>query len=284
MTTHDSDSDLVGKIGASLTPRVLRMPVQQRGEQNSGLFDIGALQAASMQQIMRRVQTAREQPPVLGIARITVPAPTSPIHSWPPIPVIRQAPSVRQEIVIELDPEPEPVPRVRGVGWFGVAVAWLATTALGVTVATTVPAHVTARGSAAGSALATAAPVVVAPVALATALAGIPVAPIPTAATAPSQPVAPVPPATERAIVALPVKAAVSPSRARPRPNVRAVPASPPTPAAPPQPQQSAPAAEAPPARAVAPPPPPPAAAPAAAGASLEELMRRAVAADAKKH
>jgi len=263
MTTHDSDIELAGKLAASLTPRVPRITAAHRGEQSSGLFDIGALYAASVEQVMRRARTAREQPPVLGVVGVARPFPGSPIRPWAPAPA-------RELVASVIDPEPEPVVRARGVGWFGVAIAWLATAAIGAAAATMVPAHSVTifRGHA---------PLPVAPAIVPVAT---PAAPVPAVAVTP----APSPVASQPAALA-PV---ATPGDVRPRKASgaahlhirRAVPRAAPAEAAAPatEPKAAPTAAEAPPARVEAPSP-----APAAGGSSLEDLMRRAVEADAKR-
>ena len=154
MTTQDSESELAGRLGASLTPRVPRITVpRQRGEQNSGLFDVGALYAASVEQVMRRARVAREQPPVFGIAGVVQPASVALPAPWVATPTLAQ-----EE---DLDLDALFLARPRGIGWFGVAVAWLATTAIGATLAMTVPAHTVARSSAPEPVVAAIPPVVI---------------------------------------------------------------------------------------------------------------------------
>jgi hypothetical protein len=259
MTTQDSESELAGRLGASLTPRVPRITVQQRGEQNSGLFDVGALYAASVEQVMRRARVA--QPPVFGIAGVAQPAPVALPSTWGATAARVQRVQV-EEIDIDLF-----LGRSRGVGWFGVAVAWLATTALGATIATTVPAHTVARGHAPALVVAATAPAVAPPTAV-MALAAPP--------PAVSAPVAETPSVAVAVAPAVAAKKAMTVTHARTRPVAASV-AADVTPT--PQPQKAA-SVEAPPQpkAAVASSPP------AAGGASLEELMRRAVEADAKKH
>ncbi len=66
MSLRDSESDFGGRLGASLTPRVPGARVREPGEQNSGLVDIRALYAASVEQVMQRAQAARARPPVIA--------------------------------------------------------------------------------------------------------------------------------------------------------------------------------------------------------------------------
>jgi len=288
MTTNDSESDLAGKLGASLTPRVPRITIQQRGEQNSGLFDIGALYAESVEQVMRRARTGREQPPpVLGVAAAARPVPESPPNPW------AGAPARHQLLALDIDPGLEPVVPAPGRGSFGIVVAWLATAVIGATVATTLVAHTVARGRASTPAVVAAAPTAVAMPA--TALAAIPASPPPALPSLPAPPapfvaVKAVAPVSEPALAPLPKKAGGA-AHFRTRHVVRSAPADAPAQAAPtPVSETAAPTAEEPPPKAAAPSPAPaapspaPVAAPASGGASLEEMMRRAVEADAKKH
>ncbi|MGO9836236.1 MAG: hypothetical protein ACLP1X_18705 [Polyangiaceae bacterium] len=261
MTTQDSESELAGRLGASLTPRVPRITVQQRVEQNSGLFDVGALYAASVEQVMRRARVA--QPPVFGIAGVAQPAPVALPSAWGAN-AARVQRVQQEEIDLDLF-----LGRSRGVGWFGVAVAWMATTALGATIATTVPAHTLARGHASAPVVAATAPAAITPATAAAAFAAPPPVVSAPPAEAPSVAVAAAPAvAPKKAII-------VTHARTRPVPASGSAAV---TPA--PQPQKVA-SVEAPPAPKAAVASAPPA---AAGGASLEELMRRAVEADAKKH
>jgi hypothetical protein len=270
MTTHDSESELAGRLGASLTPRVPRITVQHRGEQSSGLFDIGAMYAANVEQIMRRARAVR--PAVFELAAPGAQASRgSPVHAW------ARTPDHQHAIEIDLEaPLFEPVGRARGVGWFGVAVAWLATAGIGLTVATTVPAH-TAPRAAPALAVATTTPVVAAPV-VAPAVAPAAPSAMPTIAAA-TQPLASAP---EPASAAAPKKLGVTPpprlrtiaTAARPVPVDVAVAA--------PQAQKVAAAPVSSPATATK--AAPATSPPAAGGSSLEDLMRKAVEADAKHH
>jgi hypothetical protein len=299
MTTHDSESEvseseLAGKLGASLTPRVPRITVQHRGEQSSGLFDLGALYAAaSVDQVMKRARTVRDQPPVVGIAEIVAPVQESPLHPWPRASVRQEAPAGE----FEADPEPELAVRARGTGWFGVAGAWFAVALIGAAVATMMlPGPTFARARAAASAaVARVRGVAGAPVAV---TAAPPALPTPPALAAP--PVLPSPPtlpasapsttsvlAAAHPVVATPEPAPAAPPKkaapatyARPRPAVRSAPADAPAPT--PPPAKAAAIAETPAPKAVV--PSTPATQPAAGGdSSLEAMMRRAVEADAKR-
>jgi hypothetical protein len=262
MTTHDSESELAGRLGASLTPRVPRITLQHRGEQSSGLFDIGAMYAASVEQVMRRARAVR--PPVFGLAQS---AQASPVHAW------ARTPDLQHAIEIDLDAQLcEPVVRARGVGWFGVAVAWLATTAIGFTVATTVPAHSVRRAAPALAAVVQTVPVATPSVAMPAPAAPAPAAMPTTAAT--MQPPASAP---EPVSAAAPKKIGVTP---RPRTLAPARPVQ--TEAAPaaPQPQRATSSPESSPPPKTAPATSPP----ASGGSSLEDLMRKAVEADSKHH
>jgi hypothetical protein len=99
MSLRDSESDFGGRLGASLTPRVPVARVQEPGEQNSGLVDIRALYAASVEQVMQRAQAARAWPPVVAF---------EPVDSDP----------------VPVDEEPFVLPR-RRLGWFSITVVLL---------------------------------------------------------------------------------------------------------------------------------------------------------------
>jgi hypothetical protein len=269
MTTNDSESELAGKLGASLTPRVPRITTQHRGEQSSGLFDLGALYAASVDQVMKRARTVREQPPVVGIAEIAPPVSESPLAPWPGALVGQQA-AVAD---FEADAESEPRLRARGIGWFGIVVAWFAVAGIGAVVATMLPAHTFARGRAPVPAAVAVAPVAVTapPPTLPTSLPST-VSPVPAAA----KPIA----ATPEPAPAIPPKKASPATYVRQRPAVRSAPADVPAPT--PPPAKTAAMAETPAPKAAAP-STPPATQPATGGDSLEAMMRRAVEADAKR-
>jgi hypothetical protein len=72
MALRDSQSDVGGRLGASLTPRVPVAHVQERGKQNSGLVDIRALYAASVEHVMQRAQAVRARPPVVAFDPVAV--------------------------------------------------------------------------------------------------------------------------------------------------------------------------------------------------------------------
>jgi hypothetical protein len=279
MARQNSESQLAGRLAASLTPRVSQLPLQHRGEQSSGLLDLGVLYSASVQQVMERARLARDAPTVVelldeGEARRPNRARRRP-----------QRPSFdpRFEDVQAL--EAAGVLPVRGVGWFGVAVAWLVTAVVGVTLATTVPAHAVVLGRLPATAVAPSEPSVshpAAPVVQAVqqaaqaspATASVESLPVATAST--STPVAH--PATTALKVPTRVATGSSPERMRPAPARADAPPSTERAATPPTPSSKA-AAEVPiPKAAPANPSPTPASDP------LVDLMRRAVEADSKHH
>jgi hypothetical protein len=276
MTTHDSESEIAGRLGASLTPSVPRLAVQHRGEQSSGLFDIGAMYAASVEQVMRRARTVRE-PSVRELAQGARSAAAAPLHAW------SRAPYPQRAIEIDLtgegfEPEqPARIVRARGVGWFGVAVAWLATAALGATVATSLPAHTVPRAAPALAVVATApvlapTPAPAAPPSLVVASTAIAVTTPPPAAIQSNLP----PGAPDSASAAAPKKpnAAPHPRTMAPARTVSAEAAAPVA-----QPQKAVAPTTTSPSKTT-----PSTAPPAAGGSSLEDLMRRAVEADSKHH
>jgi hypothetical protein len=271
MPRQDSDTKLAVKVAASLTPRLPHVPhvsLQQRGEQNSGLFDIGALYAASTQLATARAQRARQAPPVMGV--IDAPAAQAFRH-----------PETIRPYEVEVDEliEVAGLPRRGRVGWFGVAVAWLGVATLGLAAAAGVPAHAL-RGKLARPAT---------PV---QAVAGLTTStststPTPTPTSTPTLSIATLPVA---AAAANPVMAdAPKPHPAAPAPHPRVIApvriTQTEAPVAAPAPVTKIAVTSDPPAtpKAVALPPAPPAT-PAPAAASLEDLMRRAVENDAKHH
>jgi hypothetical protein len=245
MTFQDSDSDLAGKLGASLTPpaprtRHVHLP---RGEQSSGFFDLDALYTMYPEQ-------ARPAPlPVMVPKR----ARSMPI-------LIEEEPA----IVLRRTARPKPI------GWFAILVTWLATTTLGGLAATQIPGHVHLRTQAG-----TVAPVTIAP---ATTVTTVPAAP----ASVAIPPAAPSSSDNAISVDQLPVAAAAL-AHAHPLgpPHVRHVAPHPARPANPPP----APVNEAEAAPSTAPPPPPVAkAAPVStANTSLDELIRHEVAAEQKR-
>jgi hypothetical protein len=281
MTTHDSESEIAGRLGASLTPSVPRIAVQHRGEQSSGLFDIGAMYAASVEQVMRRARTVRE-PSVRELAQGARLAPAAPVHAWTRAPDPRRAIEIDLTGGLELE-QPARIARARGVGWFGVAVAWLATAALGATVATSLPAHTVPRVAPAMAVVATAPVMASAPppaeppsqVAASTAIA---VTTLPPAAVQSTLP----PGAPDSAAAAAPKKPNVAP-HLRTMATMATM-----APARTVSPEAAAPVAQ--PQKAVVPTTTSPSktasstSPQATGGSSLEDLMRRAVEADSKHH
>jgi hypothetical protein len=68
MTGHNSESELAGRLGASLTPRV-SPSLAQGSEQNSGVIDIRTLYAASAPYVSRRAPVARAEPQTVAPSR-----------------------------------------------------------------------------------------------------------------------------------------------------------------------------------------------------------------------
>jgi hypothetical protein len=293
VSRQGSDTELAGQVAASLTPRLNHLPIQRRGEQNSGLIDIGAIYAASVEQVMRRAQKAKPAAltiadtlghPIANVApqRTQVPRVAEPVEEYEDV-----------DLAAEYVVIPGIVPRGR-IGWFATAVSWLATATLAAGVATMVPAH-RVKGELVPAKVAAAAPATAPPAA----------APVPASAPAATTtatgttdvtalPVAPreVPAAAAPApVVVAPKSHLVAPLPARSRPAARAAVAdTAPNPVVAPAAKKPAVVADsAPPAVKAAAPKVVPAAAPAAAapasGGSLEDLIRQAVAAEsAKKH
>jgi hypothetical protein len=246
MTLQDSDSDLAGRLGASLTPPVRHAPRVHlpRDEQSSGFFDLDALYTA-----------------------YPVQAPSAPV----PVMVPRRPrtrPLVVEEPVVEL----RRARRAQPVGWFAVFVTWLATTTLASLVATHVPGHVRLRPRTAPPSASVIVPATTA---------GSVTVPSATSATA-SVPAAATPSTTAISVDELPVAGASFPHvHAADVPRIKhtvmhpsRVAAPPPVPAAPTE-ALHAPA-----------PSPPPVAKPApvsTANMSLDELIRHEVAAEQKR-
>ncbi len=271
--------DLAGSLAATLTPRVPHAGANApRSRQNSGLFDMGALYAETFGDVIQRVQP---EPRLAPLSRAAEPA-------WPlaarwPQPVLSFD---LDEVPIEFA-HSSAAPRSRGVGWFGVVVAWLATVTMASMIAIGLPAHAPTHWRAPAAlampaALLTATPPQAAtpppvtevppPVALAAAIAA------PAAVRSPP-PVAAVP---------LPAPAVVLAKKAAPKAAVSAVTHSRPAPASAVTATAAAPVTAAAPAIAAtshAPPSPKPAAAPAStAGMSLDELIRHEVQKESAKH
>jgi hypothetical protein len=125
MSLRDSESDFA-RLGASLTPRAPGAHLQQPGEQNSGLVDMRALYAASVEQVMQRAQAARARPPVVAFQPVAFDA-----VAFDPVAV---------------DEEPMVLPR-QGSGWLPVVAVLMVLAAAGsvFVVSTTVPEVVRAR-------------------------------------------------------------------------------------------------------------------------------------------
>ncbi len=302
VTRQESDTELAGQLAASLTPRIQAMrpmPLQQRGEQNSGLFDIGAMYAASVEQVMRRAQRARK--PAMGV----VAAPPS-IAA----PYVAQAAQAQHgyaeyarepaEVYEDVDLAGEYVviaglPRSGRIGRFAVAVAWLATATLAAAISTLVPAHGLKKEVAPLVAAPAPAPVIAPspePAIATVSLSALPsagptaaIAPIAAAAPTPATPTvtaASAPAANPNVTASLPHPRPAAPAHPRAAAHASAADAAPASVAK----GAAASPADSPPATLkVAPTKPAAAAAPAApaSGGSLEDLIRQAVAAEAKK-
>jgi hypothetical protein len=297
MARQQSSSELAGSLAATLTasaPRASEPPPHIRKNENSGLFDVGALYAETFNEVMRR---ARSDARLGSLVRAARPAARAAAR-WP-----RPAPAFEPPHVAAVPIEvtiPVEGPRSRGLGWFGVAVAWLATVTMGASIATTVPGHALTRlragvpapavptpapHSQAGSLPTAPLPVTAAAVMPAPVLPAV-VMPAPIAPVASPSP-ALTPPAmawSERPIAAQADSPRVSAKKVLPRavtPVAHARPAAP-----------SASAATAPPAPVIAAAPRPtapsrPASAPTSAstaGMSLDELIRHEVQAESAKH
>jgi hypothetical protein len=275
--------DLAGSLAATLTPRVPHASGQApRSHQNSGLFDVGALYAETFRDVMQRAQPAPRFTPLSRAAEPAWPIATR----WP-------------QPLLSLDFDEAPiefarssaVPRSRGVGWFGIAVAWLATVTTAAVITIGVPAHAPthARLPAVGApaVMIPAAPQVVIPATPQVATpAPVTEAPPPAAiAPAVAAPVAVrLPPAI--AAAALPASAVVPAKKATIRAAVSAVAHGRPAPAV--AATAAAPAPAAAPAIAAtshaAPPPKPAAASVSTAGMSLDDLIRHEVQIESAKH
>jgi hypothetical protein len=297
MTRQQSNMDLAGSLAATLTPRVTRADSQPvRASQNSGLFDVGALYAEAFQQVALRTRSdPRLRMPLARAAQATWPATTR----WPQ-PVLSYAPDPE----IPIDPVEAFSYRPRGLGWFGIAVAWLATITTSALIATTLPAHAPTHARA----LAAVAAVLATPAAAS--VASPPRPPTPPVAAAAPQPEVPTIPISAipmvsfaaaprptvsfaaaprpTAVPSAPAPAAppavhVAPRKVTPRvaaPQAAARPAPAPVAAAPPAPATSAPHVAAAPVKPVQAAPAPA----STAGMSLDDLIRREVQAESAKH
>jgi hypothetical protein len=308
MARQQSSSELAGSLAATLTPSVPHVSAQRfRANQNSGLFDMSALYAETLDDVLRRARTSARLAPLARVA--SEPA-------WPlPTRVPRPAPWLDGSTIASVsgvEAEAVPIefidfsaaPRPRGLGWYGVAVAWLATVTTGAMIAISLPGHVVTHARALPPIVAATPPVMppvtasapVIAMAAAVVPAAVPVGSLPVAAAAPARPPAvaastwPVAASTTSAVhtSALPASTVVSTKRTAPRlapgksagitsvpPAVHARPAQAPLAAT-----TSAPAIAAAP-RAT----PPAKAAPAStAGMSLDELIRHEVQVESAKH
>jgi hypothetical protein len=304
MARQQSNMELAGSLAATLTPRVPHASSQApRGHQNSGLFDVGALYAETLGSVQRRVRSSPQLTPPARAVQPTWPLARTAQPSWPlatrwPQPVLSF--DLEAEVAIEYA-ESSAAPRPRGLGWFGVAVAWLATVTTGAMIAISLPGDAVTHSRAASS---LAAPVVVVPASPHGASPPVVVeASTPEASAAPTTawsippvvavPAQPAPPVAPRAVVSAvapravvsavapkAVVAAVTPKAvvsavAHPRPAPVAATTAPPAPApaaAPRAPSASKPAS------ATAP------AAVSTAGMSLDDLIRHEVQAETAKH
>jgi len=145
MARQDSRTDLAGRLGASLTPRVSTASSQR--ERNSGLFDMSALYTEAFDQVMRRARAEVHLAPLARAPRLPWPPPASPglsdSRDLRPL-----APELEMDVPVDFgDPFAVRRSRGRGLGWFGIAIAWLATVTIGAVLATTVPAHAFPRSS-----------------------------------------------------------------------------------------------------------------------------------------
>jgi hypothetical protein len=285
MARQDTNSDLAGRLVASLTPRVTRSGAPSRREQNSGLFDMGALYTEALDQVMHRARNEVHLVPLVRSSRL----PWAPASPWPVERSLPQfpralAPELEMDVPVEFASAFE-APRSRGLGWFGVAVAWLATVTIGAILAISVPAHAFPRSRVRVVAAMTT-PVPAAP-GLATAPAAAWTA-VPVALAAPAIPVAPVVPVVPpppAPIAASAPRRVTRPTSAPPPPAPVVAHARPAGPSAP-APQATAVVAATPPAPQPAPekprvaPPVPPA---STAGMSLEDLIRHEVQAESGK-
>jgi hypothetical protein len=147
MARQQSNTDLAGSLAATLTPALPRSrEISFRGGQNSGLFDVGALYAEALDEVLRRTRSDVRLAPLTRAAQPTWPrSPTGPRRptrgGWGE-PVVSF--DLDADVPVELGNAVEARPS-RGIGWFGVAVAWLATVTMGASIATTLPGHALTR-------------------------------------------------------------------------------------------------------------------------------------------
>ncbi|HEX8791010.1 MAG TPA: hypothetical protein VF765_08650 [Polyangiaceae bacterium] len=279
---QDSDSELAGKLGASLTPAVARAHTP-RGQQNSGMFDLHAFYTAQVEQ---QQMQAMQAPLVLPVPRI---APPLQVRVPARVPQRIDAYDAYQAAIARAIPRP--------IGWYAVFVTWLATVTLAVGATTQVPAHVSARMHPSVATATAVAPATATASAAAPATATAKATATATATAAPSSSVpeftiADLPRVSDSSRVQQKAVAPVVHVRVAPPSEERSAepPAATPTPKAAPAPKPAAPPPPAPEPVAAAPAPPPatthapPAlATPLSTGGTLEDLIRREVAAEQKK-
>ena len=283
MARQDSSSELAGRLGATLTPRMDHAGAPSRTKESSGLFDMGALYTEALGQVMRRARGEVHLAPLARASRLPWPPPEpwADAPRWPGSASAGRPSVALRDRELDYDLAVDIIdgftsPRPLGLGWFGVAVAWLATVTIGAILATTVPAHAFPRSSARTM-------VVVTPTAsvLARDIAGAPSPDTAWTAVPIAQPVQAAPP--ERsipAVISVPVPVALTPkAQSKPsvvpavRPRTRLEPTAPPA--------QTAPVVAAAPTSKPAPEKPRVAASPAStAGMSLDELIRHEVQAE----
>jgi hypothetical protein len=199
MARQQSNIDLAGSLAATLTPRIPQtreMPF--RTGQNSGLFDVGALYAQALDEVVRRTRSDVRLAPLTRAAQPTWPR----AGGWSE-PVV----SFDFDAAVPIEFTNKVAARSsRGIGWFGVAVAWLATVTMGASMATTLPGHALTHGKVAGWVVPAApeTPPAVSP-------SSLPVAPVPVVAL---PAVSMISPATT---IAVPTPAFAAPTRAAPQ-------------------------------------------------------------------
>jgi hypothetical protein len=138
MARQQSSTELAGSLAATLTPPAPGTSAQPFSTtENSGLLDVRALYAETLDEVMRRT---RSDARLVSLARTAQPT-WSRAARWSP-PARPFEPEVAAPFALTKAPE---VRRSRGLGWFGVAVAWLATVTMGASIATTLPGHALTR-------------------------------------------------------------------------------------------------------------------------------------------
>ena len=324
MARHDSNSDL-GRLAATLTPRVSRPPAPPRASQSSGMFNVSALYAQVASQNVsltypapssptRPTQVARPDARPVSVAPVqaVLPAPVARPGrpSWPrvmgwPEPISYGDHEVRiveideplasgiaiERIDLESDRD-APFQRIAsparslGLGWYGVAVAWLATVTLGGIMATSLPAHALPRARTVTPAI-LATSLVVAPAMVAVAPTVSSLAPAAVLAAPLGAAVGPTIPEVSLSRLPIAPSASTPLDQATPAPVKRGVTLRAPSPAQPHPHARTSEAVASP--RPLPPPSPPQAVAtpskPAStAGMSLDDLIRHEVQAESGKH